>query len=445
MDYKRTKPALLILLLSTVLLSHPSHATNGLFGHAYGSRQGGIAGSGVAFPQGPLIAAINPAGVVHLEKSGEFDLQYFSPRRKYTVSASQFSGGFPPFPGGSVESGRESFIIPALGLTWRLNDDSAVGLAMYGNGGMNTNYFASDTPFGIGTFAGATVPGAIADSGVDYAQLFVNLNYSRMFGNNHSWGVATLLNYSELEFKGLAAFSAFSLDPTNLSDSGKDSDIGVGLRVGVQFQLSPKVTLAAAYQTEIDNQFEDYAGLFPKSGKLNIPATAQIGLASRLGSGTVTADIQHFFYANTEGVGDPGTTVLTSACVPSFPFSPNPSASGPNCLGGNPGRGFGWDDMTVVKLGYTSVIRNGWTWRIGASFGEQPVQEEDVTLNIIAPGVIEQHYTAGFSKQLSNGLEFSMALMYAPENCVEGPDLFTPWQRIELCMEQLSVNAGISF
>ncbi len=40
-------------------------ATNGLFQIGYGSRQAGIAGSGVAFPQDPLIAAINPAGVVY--------------------------------------------------------------------------------------------------------------------------------------------------------------------------------------------------------------------------------------------------------------------------------------------------------------------------------------------------------------------------------------------
>ena len=442
----RKNLAVLLSLSLGAVLPLQAYATNGLFSHAYGARQGGIAGSGVAFPQDSLIASINPAGVVHLEKSKEFDLQYFSPTRGYTVEASQFSGGFPPFPGGPVESGSNTFIIPSIGLNWPLANDDAIGFALYGNGGMNTDYAASDTPFNFGTFGAAAVPGAQADAGVDYAQLFVNLSYSKKFGNNHSWGVSALMNYSQIELTGLAGFGPFSLAPRNLSDGGKDTDTGFGFRVGTQFTLSENMTMAAAYQSEISNSFETYSGLFPESGKLNIPATAQIGLATKLGSGTLTTDIQHIFYSDTKGVGGPGTTGLPTGCLPSAPFTMNASAGGPNCLGGNPGVGFGWDDMTVFKIGYTSAkTSKGWTWRVGASFGDQPVQPKDVTFNIIAPGVIEQHFTAGFSKELASGKELSAALMYAPESCVDGPDLFTPGQRVELCMKQITLNLGISF
>jgi long-chain fatty acid transport protein len=68
-----------------------------------------------------------------------------------------------------------------------------------------------------------------------------------------------------------------------------------------------------------------------------------------------------------------------------------------------------------------------------------------VTFNIIAPGVMEQHYTFGFSKELASGNEASFAFMFAPENCVSGPDLFTPGQTEELCMSQYAINAGLSF
>lgn len=434
------------MIITAAVAPNISNATNGLFGHAYGARQGGIAGSGVAFPQDALIAAINPAGVVHLEKSREIDLQYFSPRREYTVTASEFSGGFPPFPGPTVESGSETFIIPSIGLNWTLGSDSALGLAIYGNGGMNTDYKASNTPFGFGTFGAAAVPGATADTGVDYQQLFVNLSYSKKFGSgNSSWGVAAIANYSQFEATGLAGFGPFSVDAANLSDNGADSDFGLGFRVGVQLEASSNVMLAASYQSEISNSFDDYAGLFPEGGKLHIPATAQIGLAAKLSGGTVTADIQQIFYSDTEGVGDPGSTGLPTGCFPSMPFTPAPVASGPNCIGGNPGLGFGWEDMTVFKLGYTWETSETMTWRVGASTGDQPVQAKDVTFNILAPGVIKQHYTAGFSKQLDSGNAFSMALMIAPENCVSGPDLFTPGQTIELCMNQIAVNAGFSF
>ena len=138
--------------------------------------------------------------------------------------------------------------------------------------------------------------------------------------------------------------------------------------------------------------------MFPDGGKLHIPATLQVGLAAKAGPGTITADVQHIFYSDTEGVGDPGTTGLPTGCFPSAPITTAPAASGPNCLGNSPGIGFGWDDMTVFKFGYTWSTGNDWTWRAGASFGGQPVQSEDVTFNIISPGVIEQHYTLGFQQ-----------------------------------------------
>jgi long-chain fatty acid transport protein len=101
--------------------------------------------------------------------------------------------------------------------------------------------------------------------------------------------------------------------------------------------------------------------------------------------------------------------------------------------------------MTVFKLGYTWSSSKSMTWRVGASYGEQPVQEKDVTFNILAPGVVEQHYTAGFTKTLASGNEVSAAFMYAPEECVSGPDLFTPGQGVEICMHQFAVNLGFSF
>ena len=425
-----------------------AEATNGLFQSGYGSRQIGIAGGGAAFPQDPLIAAINPAGVVYLGRKNELDLRWFSPRREYTVSPSSASGNFPPFPGPTVKSDSESFFIPSLGFSWPVGDgdDKAVGLALYGNGGMNTDYDAADTPFGLGSFAGGATPVGAGNAGVDYTQMFVNLNYSQKFADGKaSWGVAGILNYSRLEMRGFGAFAPFSLDPANLSDKGHDNDTGVGARIGVQGDVSPGVTLAASYQTEIKNKFSDYGGLFPDGGKLDIPATIQVGLAAKAGPGTITADVQHLFYGGTKGVGDPGTTGLPTGCMPSAPFTTSPVASGPSCLGNDPGIGFGWDDMTVFKLGYTWSYGNDWTWRVGVSYGKQPVSAEDVTFNIIAPGVVETHLTAGFSKALAKRREFSMALMYAPENCQSGPDLFTPGQTVELCMHQIGINAGFSF
>ncbi len=422
-----------------------AQATNGLYSLGFGTKQTGIAGSGVAFPQDALIASINPAGLAFLGRGNEVGVAIFSPRRSYEVTGASPPPprGFPPFATDEIDSKSNWFIIPDLGFNWPLDENSAVGLAVYGNGGMNTDWRAVDSPFGVGTFGAAAAPGSpILNAGVDYAQLFVNLSYARKFTDTASWGIGALLNYSRIKMKGLAGFGSFSLNPARLTDQGYDSDTGLGLRLGIQGQVADGVTLAASYQSKISNTFEDYAGLFANGGEFDVPATAQAGVAWETGPGTFTLDVQHIFYTDVDTVGNT-STILPTQCIPSIPFTTALRASGPGCLGAD--LGFGWDDMTVVKAGYSWPTAGGWTWRVGASFGDQPIDEQEVTLNIIAPGVIEQHYTAGFSKQLNGNRELSASLMYAPEECVKGPDLFTPGKQVELCMYQYQVNVGYSF
>lgn len=430
----------------TVGLPSLAQATNGLFQPGYGARQIGIAGSGVAFPQDALISAINPAGVVFVGKKRDIGLTLFSPRREYTVSGTSPPppGGFPPFAGPTVESDSELFFIPDLAFSWPISDNrAAIGFSLYGNGGMNTDWPAGSTPFGAGTFGAAAVPGADTRTGVDYSQLFANLSYSRKFaGDKASWGVSAIGNISRLEMVGLAAFGPFSVNPAKLTDNGNDTATGIGGRLGIQAQLTPGFALGLSYQTKIKNTFDDYAGLFPNGGELDIPPVAQAGVAFKAGPGTLTADVQFIEYSKSDGIGNT-STVLPTSCMPSRPFTTAPVASGPGCIGN--GMGFGWEDMTVFKFGYTWETSGGWTWRVGASTGDQPIPSQEVTFNIIAPGVMEEHFTFGFSKKLGGNKELNFAFLYAPEECVSGPDLFTPGKRVELCMEQFAGTIGLSF
>ena len=423
-----------------------AQATNGYYAHGYGAKQNAIAGSGVALPQDAMIGAINPAGLAFVGKDRLIGVSVFSPLRSYTVTGnSPFPpAGFPPFAGPEVDSDSEYFVIPNLGFNWPLSPDSAVGLTIYGNGGMNTDYPAGSTPFGVGTFGAGGVPGAIATTGVDYSQLFVNLGYARKFADGRAaWGVSGIINYSMLELEGIASFAPFSLSPARLSDNGKDTDVGFGLRVGIIGDVTDTISLGASYQTEIKNTLDDYAGVFANGGELDIPATAQIGMAIKANKQlTFTADVQHIWYSDVDAVGNTSQT-LTTQCMPSIPFTASPVAAGPGCLGATPG--FGWEDMTVLKLGVVYDAGNGWTWRGGVSFGDQPIPDNEVTFNIIAPGVVEQHYTLGFSKKLKNNREISAAFMYAPEKCVSGPDLFTPGKNVELCMHQWQISGEYNF
>ncbi len=113
--------------------------------------------------------------------------------------------------------------------------------------------------------------------------------------------------------------------------------------------------------------------------------------------------------------------------------------TGDGCLGGSDGAGFGWEDMVIFKLGYQ--WQNGKnTWRLGYSKGDQPIPSSEVTFNILAPGVIEEHFTFGFTRQMDSNSSIDFAAMYAPSNSVDGTNTFDPSQEIELEMYQYELS-----
>lgn len=383
-----------------------SQATNGYFAHGYGTKDDALAGAGVALPQDSLAAATNPAGMVLVGNRMDLGAALFSPHRQYTVSA--ISGGLGAnggTSGSNVESDSNYFLIPHFGRNWMLDSQSSFGISVYGNGGMNTDYSASNTPFGAGTFGGG-------DAGVNLAQLFIAPTYAHKFGSTGAWGISPIIAYQTFAAKGLSAFAPLSTDPSHLTNKGYDSAFGYGVRLGILGKVSPAVTLAASYQSRIYmGKFGKYAGLFADKGAFDIPPSATAGLAWAVTSqGTFVLDVQWTGYSQIDSIADPMLPNLAN-CM---------GGNASYCLGGSNGIGFGWGDMTTWKLGYQWHTSPAWTWRVGYSHGNQPIPSSEVLFNILAPGVMEDHLTFGFTRQLNPKHQFSFALMYAPTHEVKG-------------------------
>ena len=436
--------ARLAVAVAAALAAPAAFATNGYFAHGYGTKNKGLAGSGIALPQDAMHAATNPAGMVFVGDRMDLGLALFSPRREYSVKGnpSGFPGTFPLEPG-TIESDSEYFFIPHFARNWMLNPDSSFGITVYGNGGMNTDYPDHANPIrnaggcGTGTFCAG-------NTGIDLMQLFVNASYARKLSPSSSWGVSGILAYQRFEATGVGSFAPFSSDPANLSNKGYDSATGFGAKLGWQGDVAPGLTLAASYQTEIKmSEFDDYAGLFAEKGDFDVPATATLGLAFKVTpASVVTFDLQKIWYSKINSVGNPISNLTTpGACVPTGPAGPG---AGNGCLGQSGGGGFGWDDMTVAKLGYQWQTSPDWTWRVGFSKGDQPVGGSEVVFNILAPGIIEQHYTFGFTKKTGVSSEFNFAAMYAPSNSVKGSNSFEApnQQTVEVKMDQFEIEAS---
>ncbi|MDY6981441.1 MAG: outer membrane protein transport protein, partial [Pseudomonadota bacterium] len=167
----------------------------------------------------------------------------------------------------------------------------------------------------------------------------------------------------------------------------------------------------------------DYAGLYAEQGDFDIPATWTLGLSYDMGNdSTLVFDVQEIMYSDINSVA-------------------NPFAS-PGLLGDSDGLGFGWEDITIYKLGYQWATSAEWTWRVGYNHGDQPIPSSEVLFNILAPGVIEDHFTFGFTKSTGADSEFNFAAMYSPSNSVTGTNPLDPNQQIELEMTQYEVEAS---
>lgn len=412
----------IIVMVGVSAMAASASATNGYLSHGYGTQSKGMAGAGAANPMNALAVATNPAGLTKLDSRYDIGLALFSPDRQYTVSGtpSGFPGTFGLTPS-TVTSDKKSFVIPNFGANWKIDDVSAVGLAVYGNGGMNTTYDAA-------TFYGST------PTGVNLSQLFLTATYARKLTYLHSVGVSVIASYQWFKATGLQAFGAFSEDATALTDKGHDNSTGFGLRVGYLGHLLPNIRIGGSYQTKIAmSEFEEYAGLFAEEGDFDIPANWTVGFSMDASEKlTVAVDMQQILYSGVKSVGNP--------------FDPTLFQQG-LLLGNAAGPGFGWQDMTVWKFGAQYNASKDLALRAGYSVGDNPITESEVMFNILAPGVMEQHLTFGLTKTLASGNEISLAVMHALSNSVSGPNpMEAPAQQtIDLEMKQWEFEIGFSF
>jgi long-chain fatty acid transport protein len=400
-------------------------ATNGYFSHGYSIKTKGMAGAGVAAPMDAMVGATNPAGLTDVGNRFDLGLSIFSPSREYNIGGTPTPTPFTLAPG-TVESDSNYFFIPNLAYSRQINDNSAWGIAVYGNGGMNTDYPPVN---GFGTFG---VPGA--DTGVDLMQLFIAPTYAYKFAENHSFGITPIIGVQFFEARGVQSFAGMSSNPAKLSNNGHETAFGFGGRFGYLGKLTDQFSVGLAYQTKIYmGEFDDYAGLFAEQGDFDIPSNWTVGVAF-MPTPTVTLafDVQQIYYSEINSIAN--------------------SIYSPGLLGDNDGPGFGWDNMTIFKLGLQWARTEQWAYRFGYSYGEQPIptsglwpNENETTFNILAPATVEQHATFGLTYTFANQGELDFSLMYAFENDITGYQNFDPGQTVTLTMSQWELGIGYSW
>ena len=445
-----------IFVLSLFLLS-PSFATNGYFAHGTGIKNRALAGAGVAFPQDAMASATNPAGMAFVGNRFDIGTVLFFPDRNYDSSSSLANGLGGAFTVGpdSETSGDKSFLIPSFGFNKMISDRTAIGLSIYGNGGLNTTWdggTASFDPDGPGPAMTGTFPGVFGagTAGVDLFQIFFNLSIAHKLSENVSIGVSPIFAIQGFRSNGLDAFAGFTKTfaqsggmtlPNNLTGNGQDYATGGGVQVGILAKnIGDVIDVGASYRSRIYmDEFDDYADLFAEDGDFDVPPTLWIGFAVHpTDSITVVFDFQRIWYEDVDAVSNDVQNLF--AC-------PTAGVGGTDlesCLGGDNGGGFGWRDIDIFKIGLQWQRTKQDIFRIGYSHSDQPIPSDQTLFNILAPGVIEDHITAGYTRIFNDKSELSIEIMHALKESVEGASAFDPTQTIEIEMQQFEVGVSWS-
>lgn len=416
------KNALIAAGVAALFAPGMAFATNGYFPHGHGMKAKGMGGASIAVAQDAFGGANNPATMAYAGNQFAVGIDLFSPWRK-----AERTGGAAFGLDGAAESDSNYFGVPEFAYNRMLRPDLALGVTVYGHGGMNTDYPGDQLP-SPGACGPATGPGTGFNPapgpynlfcgngrlGVDLSQLMIAPTLAWRFHPDHSIGIAPLFAYQRFRAEGLQAFEGLSTSPGNVTNRGYEDSIGWGVRVGYYGQITPQFAIGATYQSKSSmDELDDYKGLFAEAGGFDIPSSWGIGIAIRpTPQWLVALDYVRINYSDANSVNNPSNLILQCA-----------GGDASACLGGPNGAGFGWQDIDVIKVGVQYELNPQWTLRGGYNHGDNPIRSSDVTFNVLAPGVVKDHATLGATWKWDAQNELTGAFMYAFNNTVRGPSL----------------------
>jgi long-chain fatty acid transport protein len=405
-----------------------ANATDGYFVEGVSARDQALGGAGSANPADAFTTFINPAGLVDVGHQMSGDVSLFEPSRGYNATNTNLVA-----PGGYT-SGRDIFVIPSLAYSAPLDADRAIGLSLVGNGGMDTSY-AANIPGSAycggarGVFCGG------GRAGVDLNQGLISLGYAQRFGNL-SIGIAPTMAVQAFSAYGLGAFGGLSSNPAEVSNHSPAYSVGAGVRAGALYRVNDQLNFAVTGSTPIwSTPFHQYSGLFAGGGNFDVPATIGAGLSYKvIPTFAVMLDWRHIFYSSVNSIGDQMT--------PLGPGSP--------LLGSTNGPGFGWKDVNVISIGAEWKYSAALILRAGYSYNTQPVTPANVMFNILAPGVVTNHVSGGFTYAMNRNSAIDFAVIYAPRTTVSGQEYspgfgYNPTTNIAIHLSELEVTLGYTY
>jgi len=399
----------LALVAALALGATSAFATNGDQMMALGTKATGMGGVGIATAFGSESALANPALIKGNEVS--FGGTVFMPEVSFKgeVTSPQANGAK------YQDSDADLSVIPAVSISYDINEQVTVGLGMFGTAGMGVDYrddnaIYADNNDSTGFDLMGTENGTNQlSTALQIMKFTMPVSYRPVTGL--SLGIAPVIQYGALGMSyNNGAFTRSSdgaggfVYNNTRTGAGTSDDLGFGYELGASYTISG-ITLGAVYKSAIDmeykNQISEATANFGLSGygdHLEQPAEIGVGVSYTMEQHTVAVDYKNIAWSSAQGYED-----------------------------------FKWVDQNVVALGY-QFKSDTWAVRLGYNYANNPVEEQNGAAGLTAqgpanyegavlnyfnlagfPAIIETHYTVGGSYNFSEKVSMDLAYVYSPE------------------------------
>jgi len=421
----------LAVVAALALGATSAFATNGSSLIGIGAKARGMGGTAIGVGHGAESGISNPALITTIKGNNEisFGGTIFMPTIKTSQGLDMMGPGGPGVPDGVADfnSGAESdsdfFVIPAVSLASKLNDNFYWGIGMWGTGGLGVDYRDTKTLLGGGDTQMNMV------TALQTMQFGVPLAYTN---NGFSIGITPIVQYSSLDIQYTFADDTFSEIKRG---AGVSQDISTGIDIGLAYQTDG-ITIGAVYKSKIVFNVDDVLSetvttmqRFPYTNdELATPEEYGVGISYTTQGHTLALDWKRINWEDAETYED-----------------------------------FGWEDQDIIAVGY-EYSTNDWAVRCGYQYAESAVQDNtgkglpldsmyapgganlSNTFNLLGfPGTQESHITLGGSYAINETLSMDLAAVYGLKN-TETLTNFTAQQiKTEHSEQSYSIQVNYAF
>lgn len=372
---KTINQKLLATAVAALFVSPAAFATNGTNMTGVGAQSVALGGTGVAAYFGAENVIINPAMI---GKGTGTEFAFGGTLFKPSVSNNGLDVGSGN--SGSATSSGDTYVIPSISLSSRINNNLSFGVGMYGTSGMGVNYKNA---------TGTSGNLMSAQSQLQIMRIVPTIAYNTA---NAGIGFSPIIQYGALDV---------NYNDGNNVGSGVSSDLGYGFSLGGYYDVTKQFTLGATYTSAINMNYKNQlstAGTdfhLTMDDHLEQPAEIKAGAAYTMSNIMLTGDFKQIKWGDAKGYKD-----------------------------------FGWKDQNVIALGL-KYLGTGYWMGIGYNKADNPIQNLvaanaqapgqyqngaiNMFNNVFFPAITEQHFSVGGGYDLTKNVSLEGAIMYAPE------------------------------